>query len=313
MPLDRTGIDAIQDHYRKWKEDFYDKTFVEPNLRDFMMVTTQDGLVLPSASVTSGLQNSQVGHHQRGAVALDARELRMRKVKFDQTFDTIEFSTDYYYSYMRQTGNNPRQFPFQSYVIQLIYNQLREDYALEALWNGKYLGVIPGAPNNPSDVMDGLNEIILGMISAGEVVVYITGVMDNTNAYSKTRQFVWDNLDTDAKRKKPHVLFCSLSHVDNFREDYEDAHGSDTFAKDPFSGNLIIPGTNTVLAPQDGLSGSAMVLARRDNIHTGFDGSPHLELDYSSRALKVEIDWKIGVQVRSGVELYVNEWVLPQN
>lgn len=45
MPLDRTGIDAIQDDYRKWKEDFYDKTFVEPNLRDFMMVTTQDGLV----------------------------------------------------------------------------------------------------------------------------------------------------------------------------------------------------------------------------------------------------------------------------
>ena len=312
MALDKTGIDAIQDRYRTLQERFYTKTFVDPMLNQYMIVTTRDETVLPSATVQKGLQSYQAGHHSKGGITFTGRKLQMEQAKFDLTFETGRFSTNYYYSYMKRNGNNPREFPYQDFIIQLILDQLYEDYTLDAQWNGKNLGPIANAPNNPGDIADGFFELLLAMIVAGSVTVTPTGAITSSNAVAKIEQFVWDTIgQQNARRKRPHYLYCSSQTYLDYLADWRDTYGTLTYATDPFTGNAMVAGTQTVLVPQDGMDGDALVLARPDNLHVGFDGPPWLELDYSSRQLKVEIDWKFGQQFQSGLELEVNEWAMP--
>lgn len=308
MALDKTAVDAIQAYYLTHKEGFYTKTFVQPMLENFMMVTAKDKLMLQSADSTSVLQSYQSGHHTKGDISLGARRLDMRDVKADQTFETRQFSTDAYHAYLQRSGNDPRDFPFQAFVIQMIMDQMYEDFTTEVVWNGRYLGPISGAPNNPADTADGFREIIRDEIIAGAMPVYATGLLTSATALDGLRQFVKDQLDTAGKRRRLHYCYCSIETLDAYQENYEDSIGSYRHADDAY--NLTrIHGTNCFLVPQDGLSGSALVMARPDNLHVGMDGPPALVLDYTSRELKVEIDWKYGFQVASVTELYANEWV----
>lgn len=309
--LDKSAIDAIQARYRKWDNKWYTKTFVDPMLDNMIMVSNRDETILPSATVKKGLQSYQAGHHSKGGVTLKGRPLRKEQAKFDLTFETGQFGSNYYYSHMKKNGNNPREFPYQDFVIQTIFNQMYEDFTLDALWTGKKLGAIAGAPNNPGDIADGFSTHILAGIAAGEVVVTPTGIPTSTNAVQKVRQFVWNSLPSRRQVKRTHYLYCSQQLIFDYAADYEDNYGTNNYATDPFTGNIIIPGTKVQLVAQDGLLGNEMILVRPDNLHVGFDGPPHLELDYSSRQLKVEIDWSFGMQYQSSIELNVNEWVLP--
>ena len=175
------------------------------------------------------------------------------------------------------------------------------------LWQGIGLGAIPGAPNNPVDIMDGFRQKVRNDIAAGDVIPYLTGLFDNTNALDGIRNFVKDNLETPGKRSKAHFAYCSLQTLDAYQENYEDAVGAYRHSDEAF-GMVKVHGSNVSLIPQAGLQGSGILMARPDNLHVGFDGAPHIELEYSSRQLKIEIDWKVGVEYASPNELYCNEW-----
>lgn len=308
MSLDKSSIDAIQDRYREAKEGFYTKTFVDRSINDMMMVTVKDGMILQSAEITSGLQSYQAGHHAKGAVTLTGRELKMSPVKLDMTFEPQALTTDYYFSYMKRNGNDPREFIYEDFILQLIMDKLYEDFKLEVLWGGKKLAAISGAPNNAQDTADGFLELLTQAVWAGDIAPTITGPITSANAVEKLRQFVRDNLDKPGIRRRPHFLYCAQRVVDAYQEDYEDTRGTDTHADNPF-GLTQIHGTNTYLLPQDGLEGNELILARADNLHVGFDGAPNINLTLLHRQLYVEIDWKYGMQFQSAIELEVNEWI----
>jgi|GEM_PF-2600083 hypothetical protein len=308
MALNKGTVANIQDYYLTHREGFYTKSFSRPMMSNFINVTATDKLMLQSASSTSVLQSRQAGHHKKGSVTLNARQLDMRGVKADQTFDTVKFSEEAYHAYLFAGNLDPKDFPFQAFVIEMIMNQMYEDFALEVLWNGVHLGAISGAPNNPSDTADGYRELLRQDIVAGSVTPYLTGQFTNANALDGIRQFVKDQLDTASKRARLHYIYCSQDTVDAYQENYEDAIGAYRHADEAY--NLTrVHGTNAMLVPQDGISGSGLFMCRPDNLFVGFDGPPVINLDYESRELKVEVDWKYGMQYASTAELYVNEWI----
>lgn len=306
--LNKGTVANIQDYYLTHREGFYQRTFSAPMMNSFINVTATDKLMLQSASSTSVLQSRQSGHHKKGAITLDARQLDMRGVKTDNTFDTVKFSEEAYHAYLYAGKLDPRDFPFQAFVVDTIMMQMYEDFALDVLWNGVYLGAIPGAPNNPGDTADGYRKLIHDDITAGNLGVYITGALTNTTALDGIRQFVKDNLDTASKRARLHYIYCSQDTVDAYQENYEDAIGSYKHADDAYTLTRV-HGTNAMLVPQDGISGSGLAMCRPDNLFAGFDGPPVINLDYQSRELLVEVDWKYGMQYASTMELYVNEWI----
>lgn len=308
MALNKGTISSIQDYYMTHREGFYTKTFTTPMMSNFINVTGTDKLLLQSSSSTSVLQSRQAGHHKKGTITMDARQLDMRGVKADQTFDTVKFSEEAYHAYLFAGNLDPKNFPFQAFVIETIMNQMYEDFALDVLWNGVYLGAISGAPNNPGDTADGYRKLVRDDISAGAITPYLTGQFTSSNALDGIRYFVKDQLDTASKRARLHYLYCSQDTVDAYQENYEDSIGSYRHADEAYSLTRV-HGTNTMLVPQDGISGSGLLMCRPDNLFVGFDGAPVINLDYESRELKVEVDWKYGMQYASTTELYVNEWL----
>lgn len=306
--LSKGTISSIQDYYLTHREGFYQKTFSEPMMNNFINVTATDKLILQSSSSTSVLQTRQSGHHKKGSITLDARQMDMRGVKADQTFDTVKFSEEAYHAYLFAGNLDPKNFPFQSFVVDTIMKQMYEDFTLDVLWGGVYLGQIPGAPNNSSDTADGFSTLIAADITAGNITPYLTGQFTSANALDGIRNFVKDQLNTAAKRARTHYIYCSIDTVDAYQENYEDSIGNYRHADDAY-GLMRVHGSNAFLVPQDGISGSGLAMARADNLFVGFDGAPVLNFDYESRELKVEMDWKYGMQYASPTELYVNEWI----
>lgn len=308
--LDKSGVAAIQDYYMEHKEGFYERTFVKPMLGHFFNVNARDRVLIRSANATSGLQSYQGGHHHRGTVTFTGRELIMRLVKVDQSYETRRFSVEDYDSYMLRTGNDPRQFPYQAYVVSLILKAMYEDFTKNVIWGGREKGIIPGAPNQAQDTADGFFKLFEDEIIAGNLAPYITGIMTNTNAYDKVLDYVEAVLDSTTKETEEHVLYCSQALLRNFRKDYRDSQGQNLDSKNSY-GLVTVPDyENVMFLPQDGIKGSGLVMAKPDNLHIGFDGPPALNMHYESRILKVEFDWKYGMQFASLDELDINEWAV---
>lgn len=307
--LNKASVAAIQAYHMDHIEGFYEKTFAMPMLKNFMGVTAKDKLLIRSATADSGLQSYQPGHHAKGTVTFTGRKLEMQLVKDDRKIETRVMSTDDYDSYLVRSGNNPRDLPYEAYVIELIYKALYESFTQSVLWGGKKLALIPGAPNNASDTADGFRELMLVETVAGNLPRYITGLATSTNAVDLATDFVEANLDTVEKNRRPHVLYSSLAFLNMYRKAYRDQHGSDTMARDANGLSVVHDHENVVILPQDGLSGSQLVISRPDNFYVAFDGAPFQEMRYESRELFIEIDWKYGLQYASNMELYPNEWI----
>lgn len=306
MSLNTAKIDAIQGFYLDHKDEIYTETFVQPSYSNMMMVDTKDRMLLPDAEENgSVLQSWQGGHQQKGETVMGGRELKMKKVKVDRRFLPGQFSVDHYNAFLYRTGNDPRDFPYERFVIQSIMNRMYHDVAMDVMWNGIEKGVIDGAPNNPTDVADGFKKHLRDMIAAGNLAPYLTGAITSANAVDKVRDFVKTNLNTTALRSQRFACYCSLDTLDNYQEGYETAYGANVRSDDPYALTRI-HGTNAFLVPQDGLTGSELALSKPNNFHIGLDGAPYINLTLLHRYLYVEIDWKYATQINSHIDLFVN-------
>ena len=307
--LNKSKVAAIQDYYMTHADGFYERIFAQPQLAQMMGVTVKDKLLIRSADAVSGLQSYQAGHHLKGSVAFNGRTLQMRMVKDDKQFETRAFDVEDYDAYLNRTGNDPKQFPYQAYVIEMILKAMYEDFEKNVKWGGVYLGPIVGAPNQSTDTVDGFIELIHDSIIAGEVAPYITGLLSASNAYDKIVDFIEAMLEIPEMEAADWALYTSLSARRFLRKSYRDAHGADNDAKDSYGLELVPDYEKVRVIPQSGLSGSQMVLARPDNLYIGYDGAPFIEMRYESRMMYCEIDWKYGMQFASPTDLFVNEWL----
>ena len=288
-------------------DKFYERIFSTPTLGQMMGVTVKDKLLIRSADAVSGLQSYQSGHHQKGGVTFDGRQLSMTMVKDDKQFETRAFDVEDYDSYLNRTGNDPKQFPYQAYVLDLILRAMYEDFEKNVKWGAKKLGHIPGAPNQSTDTADAFRELIYQDIAAGAIAPYITGQLTAANAYDVIVDFIEAALETPEMEAAPFAIYCSLQDRRFFRKAYRDAHGTDNDAKDSYGLEVVPDYENVRLIPQSGLTGSSLCMARPENLYVGFDGAPHIEMRYESRVMYAEIDWKYGFQYASPVDLFVNE------
>ena len=308
--LNKDGVAAIQDYYMTHADGFYERIFSAPTMGQMMGVTVKDRLLIRSADATSGLQSYQAGHHMKGGVTFDGRYLQMRMVKDDKQFETRRFDVEDYDSYLNRTGNDPKQFPYQAYVIEMILKAMYEDFEKNVKWNGIHLGHTPGAANQSTDTVDGFRKLIHDALAAGDLApLYGLGALSPANAYDKIVEFVEANLVTPEEEAADWAIYLPLQQRRNIRKAYRDAHGADNDAKDSYGLEVIPDYENVRIIPQAGLSGSQLCMARAQNMYVGFDGAPHIEMRYESRVMYCEIDWKYGLQFASPVDLFVNEFI----
>lgn len=303
------NIQAIQNYYMANKTGFYERLFEKPNYDSFMDVTVKDKLLLMSADAEEGLQGYQKGHHGKGSVQFKGRTLQMRDVKNDFHMETRKFSTENYFAYLVQSGNNPQTLPYQDYIITLILRAIYDRVETSVKWNGRKKDVIPGAPNNAKDTADGFKKILWDSAAAGDVRVVPSGVFTAANAYDNFIDWVETCLDRPVQEMEPMVVYCSLQFKRYIRKSYRDSYGSNTHAQDIF-GNLTLPDApNIKLKVQAGLTGASLCMSRPNTLVVGMDGAPYIHLRYESRQLFVEIDWKYGFEHAPTTELYINEWL----
>lgn len=309
--LNKASVEAIQDYYMENSGEFMERTFndaLEP--QGFQVRNNvKDTVLLLDSDAKPGLQSYQAGHHHKGQVVFNGRQLQMRMVKNDQRFETRAFDVENYFSYLNRTGNDPRQLPYEAYILDLMMRAMYEAFKLQVMWKGRHLGPIAGAPNEPEDTADGFTKIITDEVLSGAIAPYVTGLMDtNANTYDGMLDFIEASLDNTAKEGRPHNIYTSLQNVRKFRKGYRDQHGQDTDVINTYGMTTVPDFPNVTLVPQDGLTGSGLCMMRPDQGVVAFDGAPFTEFRYESRMLYVEVDWKYGLDIRSTQELYVNEW-----
>lgn len=310
--LDATDIDSIQDYHMQRREGFITERMIKFNLENYInAANVKDRLLIQGATANGGMQSYQKGHQAKGDVTLTGRYLQVEDVKFDVHFETRLWSTHNYYAYLIRTGNDPKQLPFQAFLLQILYDKMWESVEWKVKWGGRKKAVITGAPNNPQDTVDGLGTILLKDIASGEQPVTISGPFSSANAYDNVVTWLKACLNNSALRMENWALFTSLELKDKIQDSYEDTYGANTHATDIYGNFAFRKFPNVAVVPQDGLSGDGMVLVRRDVLNAGFDGSPFLETRYESRVLYFEVDWKLGFQVAPVAERFVNEWFLP--
>lgn len=308
MAIDKSGIDAIQAFYLQHHSSVYERTFNDPISNNFMFVTNKDKLLLPSGDIGEVLQGYQPGHHPKGDHTLTGRMLEQKLVKVDTQIESRKFDVDYYYSFMNRSNNDPYQYPFEAWASDMVMKQIYEDFVISVLWNGVYAAPTPGTPNAAVDTADGFLKLINDEITATNLTPVVTGAIAAGTAVAQIRGFVKGALNTQAKRKRMHYCYTTLDVVDKYQENYEDLYGAKIHSDDPYRLQRV-HGTNTVLVPQDGLSGDELILARPDNFAVSFDGAPSVKMFLWERYVRMEIDWKYGLQYASNTELYVNDQV----
>ena len=307
MAFDKSQLDALQAYHVAHAKEIYTRVFSNQLLKDnFMVMTVKDKMILPDGNSTEVLQGFQPGHHSKGDISLGGRLLETRLVKADNTIVPRALHVDFYLAFMKDSGNDPRKYPYEAWVLDMIYNQMYEDLVLSALWDGVYAAPTPGTPNNAADVIDGGLKLLNDEITATNLVPTITGAIVLNTAVSQIETFVKSNLLKASERAAKWLIYCSQDLLDKYQTNYRALYGANIHANDPMK-LTGIDGTKVYLKPQDGLLGDELIMTKPNNFVVGLDGDPFLNITYFQRYLYYELDWAIGLQYRSNQNLYVND------
>lgn len=226
------------------------------------------------------------------AVAIAPKEISTVRTKVDLTFVPSEFE-DTYLGEFRKMGQDPMDFPFIAYVLEMVLKKAAEEMEI-AIWQGE-AAAVPAATDTLSMLFDGLLHQIEDQITATDLTAVSTGaptVADILDQAQAMYAQVADHWKTGRLR-----MFCSHNIELMFRNAYQDKVGKYTDPRGP-AGPFVIDFLNIEVIPTHGLQGSdRMVLTIPENPQYAYDSpSDHqlLRFQQDKREMHAWMDARIG-------------------
>lgn len=213
------------------------------------------------------------------------------KVEVPITPQELESS---YLGFLRQTGQDPRDFPIQAFVLNNIIEKAHEEIE-SAVWGGVDNGA-PAALDNLEDMFDGFMHILDDAITATDITAVATGAITPANIVSKVEE-TFDALG-DAEKTRQTICCVSPQNFINYNRTYRNDYGKYT---NPNNMREQLDFAPCTLVGLPGMTGSdKIIITSRDNLHIGIDSpSDHnaFRMEVDHRTIDFWMDFKIGVQI----------------
>lgn len=313
-----TSAESFQAYVREYSDRLFTKLFY--GFKTAQLATPYEGVKGEMILSELQVQDNIIKRWAKAFNPVAAAEfvpttLKTTLNKVDLSIVPQEYEASYL-GMMRQKGQNPRDWPFEAYIMEQIMNKMNQEMEY-AFWQGDE-AVSPAATDNLRETFDGILTIIADAITATTVTPVATGAITSSNALASFFS-MWQQVG-EAYKEGGIDFFCSYAVFDNFRNDYKTTYGANPIETEVINnaGYSVMGlryeygGGNSYIIPTPGLSGSGRVIATpRENLVYGIDDPSDLtfNFDTANRELQFWADFRMGVQLlqaRDGI-LVVND------
>lgn len=262
------------------------------------LVTTHDGikgkLVLTELILGDLFRRwSKTFNPLTNAIKFVPRELVVDAAKIDLSIYPQEFESSYL-GEIRKKGQNPRDFPFEAFILEKVIAK-----AMEELEDAAWQGVKTASPESTDKLnllFDGYLEIIRKAIAATDITPVTTGVITDSNVVQSVEN-VFDFLHP-AVKKSATMAFVSVETFTKYQRNYRSDFGKYTDA-DGMRAKLDF--ANCTLVGIAGMGNSdRIIITPASNLHLGYDDINdfrNLRFNQDKRELQFWLDAKMGCQI----------------
>lgn len=318
--LNLTAAEAFQGYVRTYDERLFRQLFY--GFDTAQLATPHEGI--KGQKIITELQvAANLAKRWNRAFAPPTDQVDFKPVTLSTTLNKVEHSVvpqDYeatYLGMMRRTGQNPDDYPFEMYIMEILFAKLNQEQEF-AIWQGEAASS-PSSNDYLRQTFDGYLTLIKDAITATDITPVVTGAITSSNAVDKFR-LMWAEVDQAYKRAGMDI-FCDYTIYDNYRIHYKEKFGANP-VETPVINNADytlaglryeLGGGNTYIIPIAGMEGSGrVVITPRSNLHYGFDALSDWEnfnFEQDHRNLDFWLDFRMGAQIltkRDGI-LVVND------
>jgi len=233
------------------------------------------------------------------------RELSVSKAKADFSVCPQEYE-DTYHAYMRRTGQNPKDWPFQAFILMKVIEKLQSEINV-ALWQAEKADVLSD-DHKLELLFDGWIRNAFDAVDATDLSLFApagTSWVDDIEAMEDAL----DNCLFDQPGNVECYLPVSIyrSYIRDYRERFgkyvEVFHNAD-------KSKSYMTDNGTVLRPMTGMNDEYVMMTFKGNLHHGYDAAMDerlINLEYNKRVIDGWIDFNIGTQIgiaRDGVMVF---------
>jgi hypothetical protein len=233
------------------------------------------------------------------------RVLKVRKCKVDLRLDPFSYEATYLGHFM-SAGTDPRNLPFEGFLMQKIRDKVKDQLEMKAIFNGVY----NGAGTGPGDLFDGLNKIVSDEITATNIATTVIGALDSATIVAQLETLFYEGVKEEWQ-SQPWTMFVSPKVKQWYNQNYRADFGQNT--NNAQFDRQMIDGTNCKLVAVPGLSGSDRIhLSPTWNFFWGTDlqsDMSTIDIEKDHRYLDVMINFKLGVQI-GNLDYYVTNDVI---
>jgi hypothetical protein len=304
-----TSAAAFRDYVESRGEELISRIFFGFQTAD--LVTIHDG-VKGSKILTEAIIGENLIKRWRAqfdpvsnAAEFVPRVLSTTLAKLDLSFVPQDLEATYLGD-MRKKGQNPRDYPFEEYLLDKIISKAHRELEV-AIWQAIQTAT-PAALDNLNQLFDGFLHMIADAITATDLTVTPTGAITTTNIVDNVEKVV-DSLDLDAEMEET-VTFLSVRNFKWYMRRYRNEWGKYTA---PTQMREKVDFTNNTLVAVPGMGTSNRILVTAaSNLHIGYDDITDFNMfnfEQNKRQLDFWMDLRIGAQIgmlRDGV-MAVNE------
>jgi hypothetical protein len=309
LSLKLTDAAAYQAYVETFGEELISQLFFGFNTAQ--LVSTHDEVkgrkVLTELVIGDNLVKRWRAAHDAVADAIDfqPRVLATAFAKLDVSVIPQELESTYL-GMMRKKGQDPRDFPFEAYILGRLIAKAHQEMEVAA-WQGIEKAV-PAALDNLIELFDGYLHLIADAITATDLTVTTTGAITATNIVDSV-ELVYDALDT-AYKSTPTTAFVSVRNFIRYQRRYRNEIGKYT---EPVQLRQKLDFADCTIVGVPGMgSSNRIIITPAENLHLGYDDVSDYNMfnfEQNKRQLDFWMDFKMGVQIaqlRDGV-MAVNE------
>jgi hypothetical protein len=302
-----TSAEAFQAYVRTYAMELFTKMFY--GFKTSQIATPYEGIkgehILTRLQIKDNLAK-RWSKAFSGVEAAEPKPVTLKTVlnKVDLSIVPQEYESSYI-GIMRQKGQNPRDWPFEAYILGQIMNKLNEEFEY-AIWQGEEAAVA-ASTDYLRETFDGYLTLIADAITATDLTPVVTGAINSTNAVDQF-QAMWAALP-EAYKETGADFFCSYAVYDAYRIHYKNKYSANP-VETPIVNNANytamglqyeLGGGNSKIIPIAGMSGSGrVVLTPQQNLTYGMDDPADVgsfNVEQEDRQLKFWLDFRMGAQI----------------
>lgn len=163
------------------------------------------------------LQPFQKAWTPKGTLVFTPNSIYQKHMKIDIEVDPDDLEASWL-GFLASSDLTRKDWPLVRYMVEeYVFPQMREDFELDVVFNGKAKAVTPNVAGEPADIMNGLGELIRLGVAAGSMNLINTGALNADTIFDQIEMFT--KSIAPKYRNIPMEINASPSWVRAYQED----------------------------------------------------------------------------------------------